>query len=307
MHEVLPHIYASLPFHDINCLLVALETEERLLNGERFDPEWFRDASVDALLARLRGDQKPAAVVFEWLQCVVDSATVLDRALSVYPCCELREHARTERDECQEENDVIWSMACMMTNGMCSRPFLMFMANADAELREGGLALVQQLHRNGTLTAMQHGEFLSNLMDEACVRNDTSLLRMTVARYKTLPIPPNIVRETASRQLVFAIDADFGGREDEHALQQRVETLITELGADPCYSSEGLYFTALSKACREGLERVARYLVKNRGVRPTTSADGRRCCLTMARFSEKVTLEKFIIREMYRTPTRGRC
>jgi len=82
--------------------------------------------------------------------------------------------------------------------------------------------------------------------------------------------------------------------------------LIANFGADPCFSSPELYFTPLSKACLDGLEKVARHLVKRHGVRPTTRTyDVLRCCLTMVRRSTNRALERFIVRELYDTRRRA--
>lgn len=314
LYEVLPCIYERLSCHDVNCLLDALEKDE----PDRFCME---DHLTVALVARLHHVQKPATVLFEWIDCITDSAAVIDRALSSIACRKLCEQASRERDELDPEkgmpeNVEKWSLASMIADGTCARPFLMFVADANAEVdvyfREGCLALVKLLAGKGIMSVAQYEDFLVHLMDEACFRNDTPLLRMAATHYKNLPVssaPPReddedvIARrkKMASEMIVIAIDAGFG-QGNENAIVERIDLLVTELGADPHFSPSssktGVYFTPLSKACSEGLEKVARHLVKKYGVRPMTG-DGVQCCLKTARSSENKTLERFIVREMY--------
>jgi hypothetical protein len=303
LYEVLPQIYARLSCHDVNCLLSVIVPKE-FKGGLN---HWFEDALTEALLARLHYVQKPAAVLFEWAETIVDSVAIFHRALPDYPSHKMREQARLEMEELEKhlpDSDILWSLASMIADGTCSHAFLMFIADMracrDVDIREGSLALVDLLARKGLMTITQHGDFLVHLMDEACVRDDTHLLHMAIARYKKLAIAPETVRKKASELLVIAIDAEFIEKNDENALLERVELLIRELGADPRYAAREIYFTPLSKACREGLEHVARHLVKKCGVHPTT-CPGTHCCLRMVRFSGNKALERFIVKEMYNT------
>ena len=300
-------VFAGLPVHDMLCLCVVLADDPTGRGGS------FTDLQIEAFLAKLRLIRKPASVMFEWMETVDDGGEVFSKALPYYPSETLREQARDERDELPENDVLLRSLACMLSGdgSGCSGPFVSYVAQGDTGIREAGMTLVDQLAREGIVDASEHTDFLWSLVCEGCSRNDNRLFRTAVSRLKRCvhTIDPEALRTRASKNLVIWIDARYaanGDDEGQDALIERIDALIANFGADPCFSSPELYFTPLSKACLDGLEKVARHLVKRHGVRPTTRTyDVLRCCLTMVRRSTNRALERFIVRELYDTRRRA--
>ena len=297
-------IFAGLSVHDTTCLCAVLAADPTGTTRS------FHELQVEAFSSQLRLNRKPASLMFEWMETVDDDGEVFSEALRDYPSEKLCELARHEREELSENDVVLRSLACMLSGdgSGCSAPFVSYVARGDGGIRETGMILVDQLARKGIVDASGHTDFLWSLLCEGCSRNDNQLFRTSVSRLGRCVHTSDreALRTRASECLVVWTDARYaanGDDEGQEALIERIDALIADFGADPSFTSPELYFTPLSKACTDGLEKVARHLVKRHGVRPTTSPDDvLRCCLKTARFSSNRTLELFIIRELYRRP-----